>query len=369
MTTRLKNSGRPFLWAFLAAAVAGGAGIAAAQTEQSRESRQKEIASKSDAERARLQRNFKVFRDLPPAEQEKLRQLDRDLKEDARNGGNLRGLMDDYYNWLATLTPGQQQDLREIADPNRREKLVREIQKDQQEQAEASGSGRGGRPVVRLDANDFAAVLAVMEKAIREKQPPTPEQLQQLEGKQGLARQAYILRLAFSRGPGGGPAGQLQWMSPEVFDAMLEAISSEKLVKHIQEGQNPIDRRWRLFRAIHWGYRSEYEKLKPDQQALEQFFVQLKSQEQDEIMHLPFDQQPQQLLHMYMAKKSEEDPDHYPPPPQLPQWLRGQRGGARAGARPGDEQRGEAPAGRRPGAGMRKTQRDRGGSDGKTDSE
>src|SRR5262245_13559360 len=101
-----------------------------------REQREKDIAAKSEAERARLQRNFKAFQDLPAAEQEKLRQFDRLLKEDARNGGNLRTVMNDYYDWLASLTPGQAHDLREIGDPNRREKRVRELLKEQQDQAD-----------------------------------------------------------------------------------------------------------------------------------------------------------------------------------------------------------------------------------------
>ena len=62
-------------------------------------------------------------------------------------------------------------------------------------------------------------------------------------------------------------------------------------------------------------------KSSPDQDTLERFFVQLSSAEQDEIMRLPFDQQQKKLLDTYLTKKSLEDPDNFPKPPQFP-WLK-----------------------------------------------
>src|SRR5258708_4750478 len=98
MMTRVRNNRRlslSALWAvplvFCATIALGAAGPA-----NLREQRQKEIAGKSEAERARLLRSSRSFRDLPPAEQENLRRLDRELKEDARAAGNLRTIMDEY---------------------------------------------------------------------------------------------------------------------------------------------------------------------------------------------------------------------------------------------------------------------------------
>src|SRR5262249_59945996 len=97
----------------------------------------------------------------------------------------------------------------------------------------------------------------------------------------------------------------------------------------------------------------------PDQDTLERFFVELNSREQDEIMRLPSDQQPQQLMHMYMTKMSEKEPDRFPRPPQLPFWARGNRAGMRAGTRQGEPGRGGDAGGARPGGGVRKGARDR----------
>ena len=67
-------------------------------------------------------------------------------------------------------------------------------------------------------------------------------------------------------------------------------------------------------------------------------------------MRLPFDQQPQKLMQMYLTKMSEQDPDRFPRPPQLPFWAR-PRGGM---MRPADDQRQGDGAGSRRGAATRK---------------
>jgi hypothetical protein len=365
MMTRQKNSGQFAVGRHFAVAVMLCATVAFgdASPVNLREQHQKEIAGKSEAERARLQRNFKAFRDLPPAEQENLRRLDRELKEDARTGGNLRAIMDEYYNWLATLTPGQQQDLRAVSDPTRREIRVREFLKEQQDQADTGGAAKGNRFPPRLGSKDLSAVLGVIEEAMRERHLLTPDEIQKLQTKKAtkkdLSRYVYIMELAFRPRPAGPPQGQLPWMSKDVFEAMIDGITNEKIAAQIRAGQN-MERWWRLIRVIYGGIRAEYEKIKPDQDALEHFFLQLNSVQQDEIMRLPFDQQPQQLMHMYMTKMSEENPDDFPKPPQLPFWARGNRGGIRPGMRGGDEQRGgDAGGPRKSGGAGRKNMKDR----------
>lgn len=361
MTSKPKNSRRMEGGRCLAAAVALCAGVAFgdAGPANPREQYQKEIAGKSEAERARLQRNFKAFRDLPLAEREKLRQLDRELKDDARMGGNLRSIMDEYYNWLATLTPGQQQDLRAIADPTRREIRVREFLKEQQEQAETGGAGKGNRSPPRLGSKDLATVLGIIEEAMREKHLLAPEEIQKLHNKKDLSRSVYITELAFRPRTAGQPQGPPLWMSKDVLEAILEGITNERIAAQIRSAQN-MERWWRLIRAIYGGIRAEYEKIKPDQETLERFFVQLNSEQQDEIMRLPFDQQPQQLTHMFMTKMSEENPDTYPKPPQVPPWARLNRGGNRLGMRGSDEQRGADAGGpRKTGGSGRKNAKDR----------
>lgn len=288
-----------------------------------RDLRLKEISQKSETERARLQHNFDEFRKLPVAEQDRLRLFARQLKEDDHNEGRLRGAMNEYYEWLLTLSPGQRDDLLRESDPNHREKRVRDLLKKQQDQADATGARAGGRAPRGLSANDLAAVLAVIEEAMQAKKLLLPEEREQLKKKEGLSRHIYLIELAF-RPRGGGPGqGQPPWLSKDVFEAMLNAISSPGQQHALRTN---VEQRGRMMIGlIVAGIRSEYdaalEKAKPDQAALDRFFVELSSEQQDEIMRVPFDEQQQKLMHLYLEKKSAEDPEHFPKPPQFP-WMR-----------------------------------------------
>lgn len=369
MKISLKNN-RPFLLAIglalaCASSCASDAWGADAAKPSLREQRQQEIAAKSEADRARLARSFKAFRELPSTEQERFRQFDRELKEDSKTGGNLRVIMDEYYNWLATLTPGQQKDLREIADPTRREIRVRELIKEQQDRAEAviSGKGAGANAPPRLGAKDLASVMDVIEGALRSKFLLTPEDEKQLKAKQekgnDLARNVYLWDVAFKTR---GPAQPNPWASPKVIDSMIEAISNEKLAGHIKAAQ-ALERWRRLVQVVYGGLLGEFEKIKPSQDELERYFVQLSAEQQDDIMRLPFDQQQQRLLHVYITKMSVEDPDRFPKPPLLPPQFRGPRfiprPNARPAPRPGDEARPGEGAGARRGGGAKKNAKDR----------
>src|SRR5579872_1229250 len=183
MTTRRNNSARLAGGAaLLGSLLCASFGHAEPLSTELRELRQKEIAQKSEAERARLMRNFKDFRALPVEEQERLRAFNRELKDDARNQGRLKAVMDEYYDWLATLTPGEQFDLRKEADPNRREKRVRDLLREQQEHVDATGA-RGAKSPKGLSSKDLAAVLGVIESAITKQQLLSAEETQRLHEK------------------------------------------------------------------------------------------------------------------------------------------------------------------------------------------
>ena len=301
---------------------------------QKREQREKEIASKSEAERARLERSFKAFRTLSEADQEKLRRLDRELKEDARTGqGQLQEAMNRYYDWLLTITPGQAADLRGETNPDKREKMVRELIKEQQDHAVAAGSMQGGRFPAGLSDEDLKAVLKVMEEAMRENSL-SHEEMQQLDRKKKLAREdpkkklaeeVYLMELAYPL----RHFGQIpNWCTEEVYERMVLNISNEKQAAHIRRVGTQKEGLFWLNGLIWRNIGGKYEKLKPDQAELDRFFAGLSSAEKDQIMRLTWEQQPRQLTYMYLEKKSKEEPETYPPPPP---WMRvgfqGGRGG------------------------------------------
>jgi hypothetical protein len=293
-----------------------------ALTPEVREARRLEISRKSESERARLARNFKAFRDLPSAEQEWLRQFARELKADDRGEGKLRRVMHEYHEWLLALTPGQAEDVRREPDPIRRDKSVRDLLKQQQEQADSTGAKTGVKAPRGLSPEDLDAVLSVVEQAIR--RFLSPEEIEHLKKRRGVARHSYVLDLAFQQRPGAGPLGMPQWWTKEVLEAMVDAVANpgqkHQLKNNVERGPRFILLQL-MIAGVNAEYETEHEKIKPASDALERFFVQLTSTEQDEIMRLAFEQQQKKLLDTYMTKKSLEDPDNFPKPPQFP-WLK-----------------------------------------------
>ncbi|MBI3862536.1 MAG: hypothetical protein HY290_11640 [Planctomycetia bacterium] len=316
-------------------------------TPEVRDARRKEIAAKSGSERARLQQNFKDFRDenkFSEAQRDWLRQFARALKEDDRGEGKLRSVMNDYFDWLSTLTPGQRDDLRKESDPAKREKRVRDLLKKQQELADATGDKAGTKAPgpQGFRKEDLDGVLNVVEQAIRKY--TTPEENEQLKKKRGVSRHSFILDLAFRPRPGFGPQALPQWWSKEALELMIEAVSHPGQKHRLRNiADKPQQARFMILNMLVQGirteYEAEYEKIKPDQAALERFFVQLNSEGQDEIMRLPFDQQQKKLFDAYMAKKSAEDPDNFPHPPQFLWLQRMQQAAAQRLNRPGDPPR------------------------------
>ncbi len=316
MNTR-QNNARSGARICLMLLIAAGCAIARGDAG-ARDLHQKQIADKSESERARLQRAFREFRALPADDQRKLRLLSDLLKEDDRNQGGLRGIMNQYHDWLGTLTPGQREDLRKQTDPNVREKRVRELLKEQQEHAESAGPAVVARQQRALNNEDLVSVLGVLEMALIKKGFLTEEEKVELNKKVGLARHMFVMERAYRR-PGILPREQVGF-TPEVVRAMIGAISNVNQKKMLQSRELPPERVWGLFNLIRAGLINEYESQKPDAATLELFFVQLPPGRQDEIMRLTHDQQQQKLTQMYLEKKSEDDPDRYPRPPRQGFW-------------------------------------------------
>jgi len=355
-------------------ALGGGSSRAAAKADARREETLTRITSLSLPERDRLRQNLKLFRELPDAERDRLRKLHAQLEADSRSGGNLKLVLNNYYDWLKTLTPGQRSDLQREADAATRRKNVAELLQKQQEAADPSNPRRRR---MGLSAADLEPVMQVLERQLLSEGYLTEGAL---TDKTGLARYSVVLRSAFGsdRRESFPPA----WMRPELLDELIAAVGDEEQRRLLARDRDVRRRAGRLFVAIFSGvmleFRSQGEGI--DRSKLEEFFVGLKGERQDEIMRLPPDTQNMRLRRMYM----EAHPEEFPQPPMVPPWLgqvmraggRGLGGGERPGPGgpmgrgpefgPGPE--GDPPAGangedrnpRRPGPGGERGPRGRG---------
>lgn len=313
-------------------------------------------------ERDNLKRTLQEFRALPAPEKERLRALQKALQSDAHSGGRLNRVLEAYYDWLKTLSPGQRSDLRNEADPVRRAQQVGTLLQ-RQESAESGDAPRRRR--LGFTPEDLAAVMPLLEEALIQSGYLTADRL---SGREGLARYSLILQ---SANPADRRDPNPLWLKPELINAMIEAIPNEE--RRRQLGREQERRRGaRLLLGIYGGIQAEFRRRAEDidPAKLEEFFVQMKGEQQDEVMRVPYGSQEMKLRQLYMRAH----PDEFPAPPPQPPWLNqfqrlGGRGpgfgppgpplnmgspegdmGPEGEARPPDDPRGPKRTGQGPGA-------------------
>ncbi|MCY2963396.1 MAG: hypothetical protein NT069_07045 [Planctomycetota bacterium] len=292
-----------------------------------REEKAKKIEALSSAEREQLKQNLKAFRELPESERQRVRGLHKQLEADSKAGGKLTLVLNNYYEWLKTLTPGQRSDLRGEADPVRRRQQVTDLLAKQQEAADPSNPKR--RRMGLSDA-DLARVMPILERGLIEEGQLSESTV---EDKKGLARYSAVLMAAF-------PADRRDpnpiWMKPELVNELLEALTEEDQKKMLVRDVDNRRRAGRLFFAIFTSVMAEFRKQanEIDRSKLEQFFTEMKGEQQDQIMRLPYDAQSTRLKQMYMRAHADEFPQPPSPPPWLNQVMR--MGGRGPGDRPGN---------------------------------
>jgi hypothetical protein len=289
----------------------GGLPTAAASDDQGRQREENlsRLSRLSAPERENLKRNLQKFRALSGAEKERLRELQRALHSDDKSGGKLNRALDAYYDWLKTLSPGQRSDLRNETDPVRRAQQIGALLQ-RQESAESGDSGRRRR--LGFTAEDLAAVMPLLEEALIQNGYLTADRL---GDKAGLSRYSLILKAA---NPADRRDPNPPWLKPELINAMIAAIPNEE--RRRQLGREQERRRGaRLLLGIYGGIQAEFRKRAQDidPSKLEEFFVQMKGEQQDEVMRVPYGSQEMKLRQMYMRAHTDE----FPAPPPQPQWL------------------------------------------------
>jgi len=289
----------------------GGLGNAAEADDRGRQ-REENLARLSRLpapERENLKRNLQEFRALPGAEKERLRELQRALHTDAKSGGKLNRVLDSYFDWLKTLSPGQRSDLRNEPDPVRRAQQVGALLQ-RQESADSGDAPRRRR--LGFTAEELVAVMPLLEEALIQNGYLTSDRV---GDKEGLARYSLVLQAA---NPADRRDPNPPWLKPELINAMIAAIPNEE--RRRQLGREQERRRGaRLLLGIYGGIQAEFRKRAQDidPAKLEEFFVQMKGEQQDEVMRVPYGSQEMKLRQMYMRAHTDE----FPAPPPQPPWL------------------------------------------------
>jgi len=303
-----------------------------ARADANRDATWEKLKSMSATEREQVLRNLDRFRKLSEDKKWELRKLRTDLKADAAQHGQLSRVMDNYYEWLKTLTPGQRSDLAEQPDSARRRKLVAEIMTRQQRASDTTPRRRRSP----LDATVLEQFFGVLGAELQAKGYINETDL---SSRSGLSRYFFILRRGFS---GTFPP---EWLSPELGEKLLGTLP-DPAQRAVLRDPDPRVRLSRLLGMVALSLQQAVRDVE-DQipgEELEKFFIEMSGEEQDEVMRRPYSEQDRRLRQLYMKSRGQEQALAGNLPPIMQQFLRGQLArsqGLFGGGRPG----GPGPAG------------------------
>ncbi|MEX0611357.1 MAG: zf-HC2 domain-containing protein [Pirellulales bacterium] len=242
------------------------------------------LEATSADEKANLASQTKRFKELPTVERRRIRSLSRDISQ-AQDAKELQATLLAYGQWLARLTPGEQQQLREElwGLPGN-------------EQADAL------RRFVRLEN----------EQASRRLSPEDAEKLRNAVLSLVEERRARILNEMHRRGAGDraprleGPLGALRILSWELQNEERANRARERIIGQLSpEAQAHLERLGRGGRRVqlwHWIRDSLQAKVGPAE--LERFFTdELDPDQRERLLNLPPGEMQPELERLYFDKE------------------------------------------------------------------
>jgi hypothetical protein len=251
------------------------------------------VAALTLSEKDRLLRNYDRFWALDRAEQQRLRRLDRQLRNDPRQV-ELRQIMQSYYQWMRSVPDRQRAELQNpTLDVEQRIARIHQLRAEQ-ERHEA-------------DRADRAALTNWFQRQVFASLPEDARR--QIEQLPPLERRL----LAFYRMRQQGLSGLFDSLNPAALEE-LKSQASPRLRRQIDAARTPAEiaqllrnRFAELPRPSAWGSggaASDPEATRQSKQVLQDFFEHgLDDEERDRLLSLPPDEMYDQLRWSYLRAK------------------------------------------------------------------
>lgn len=247
-------------------------------------------------QQSRLQRLNEQFANLPKAEQNRLRQLHRELWE-SEHGSRLYGVLERYRDWLATLSAGQRDDVLSLPIEERVAAIERIKNQQHAERfanqaqglvpSDTATVGRWLRDYVVAHEQDFLKLLSPdMRKRITDSKNPQrrTRSLMILVGKNQLMKQVSPPR-------------------PEEFDELIQRLSptAKKRLESATDGQARIEIVHNWMEA---SLNSRVRFFKISAEMLDKFYTkELNPDQQERLDRLPATEMQSELRRMFIDSR------------------------------------------------------------------
>jgi len=207
------------------------------------QSRRYKIEKLSQSERNRLKRNYETYLKLSPERREQLFRLHDELGQDAKNGGHLQKLLDQYNAWFFKLSPFDREKLLSTADPGERAQLVQKLREEQKQRV--ARATKAPFPLMALRFEGAAAPLSTSELdvvlAAVQQNYLRDEVKQRLIGTSAPRdKHLQILRRTMEQLRRDREAGtEMRPRETALVTTILEAISNETVKSQVTRGRMP----------------------------------------------------------------------------------------------------------------------------------
>jgi hypothetical protein len=281
------------------------------------------IADLPSDRRNQLAKNREALDALDSAGQQDLDQLDTQLND----SDELAAVAADYHGWLRTLRPWQRDEIRKSsAGDTRKITLILEYL-DEQERQQAARSLGGTQTAAALgqgpslNSEDFARVISTIETHLS---PTQKQKLATQDAQQGTARAMIVLELSTDvagNGTRNGPRPSVRprpgqerfrprWPNPELAHDIVNSIHSESLKTWLLEADQPEGKRLRVgllvVRGLAHEASREFRRKRPSDRDIQEYFVGLSREKQDDLMRLPPSESKQRLRRMLYQQNNPE---------------------------------------------------------------
>jgi len=264
------------------------------------DTRRQQIESMTPEQKQQLLWLKERFAKLDPAEQQRLRQLHKQLCSE-KNADQLRQVMHHYHEWLMTLSPLVRSELAEMA-PEERIKRIKKIRADQLKSKRATLAGATPEDVEQLF--QWMAEYA-RENADSFLDKLSAERRREILGMPETARRRMVAWLIWQGWQTAKP-GSLPSPDTEELADLCERLS-EGCRKHLQS-KSPAEQRQIIVNWIRQAAHQQFTSRRfmgptspIDERKLDSFFeTELTDQQRDRLLSLPGKEMQRELRKLYL---------------------------------------------------------------------
>ncbi|QDU00264.1 hypothetical protein [Gimesia aquarii] len=332
-------SRQPALWSRSLRAVGFGIGTvicvmvllgASGQNEDQETENRKKIEAMTPAERAQLKRNYEKFQKLSAKEKQRFREL----HSATRSQPELNRVMRSYCDWVKTLTPWEQEELRNAKDKSQRLELIRKFRSRHSRSSRHSNALKYSEMLNILGIRDpryryflssppppdlFKRVIDIIEQSLPApvKYPKPKDQLSDFE------RSLAVLQSGVKSKGNKHKEQKTYWPSPEVVeevydliqgknDSFLELRGPRELKSFAKKAQPRAIVTIFLIRGLMGelatSVQLKVDELKPSDEELQKFFERsLDHKARDNLLKYPPDEMQKKLMYDYFLKNAPKD--------------------------------------------------------------